>query len=215
MRLDHVSYAAVPGHLAETVQRLGAAIGTGFVDGGMHPRFGTRNFVLPLAGGTYLEVVAALDHPATARTPFGQAVKMRAELGGGWMGWVVAVDDIAPVESRLARPAVDGNRHRPDGYDLRWKQIGVNDTMADPQLPFFVQWLVPATEHPSHAANGTAPVARISRIDIAGDPARVAEWVGAPVNQLLDDIEVVWVDADDPGVAAVHIECANGTVVLD
>lgn len=215
MRLDHVSYAASSGHLADTVQRLGAAVGTGFVDGGMHPRFGTRNFVLPLAEGTYLEVVAALDHPATDRTPFGQAVKMRAELGGGWMGWVVAVDDIAPVEQRLARSAVDGNRHRPDGFDLRWKQIGVNDTMNDPQLPFFVQWLVPGEQHPSRAGNGNAPLARITRLEIAGDPARVSEWLGTPVDHLLDDIDVDWVDADDPGVVAVHIEGPHGTVRLD
>lgn len=214
MRLDHVSYAASSGQLADTVQRLGAAVGTGFLDGGRHPRFGTRNFVLPLAGNTYLEVVAALDHPATDREPFGQAVKMRAELGGGWMGWVVAVDDIAPVEERLQRPSVDGNRHRPDGFDLRWKQIGVNDTMNDPQLPFFVQWLVPADEHPSHA-NGSPCTSRIARIDIAGDPARVSEWLGTPINHLLDDIEVTWVDADEPGIVAVHVEGPHGTVRLD
>ena len=215
MRLDHVSYAASSEHLADTVQRLGAAIGTGFVDGGMHPRFGTRNFVLPLADQTYIEVVAALDRPATDRTPFGQAVKMRAELGGGWMGWVVAVDDIAPVEARLERPAVDGNRHRPDGFDLRWKQIGINDTMNDPQLPFFVQWLVPEDEHPSCNSNGQHGKARISRIDICGDPSRVSEWLGTPVSHLLDDIEVVWVDADEPGLVAVHVDGPHGTVVLD
>ena len=215
MRLDHVSYAASAEHLADTVQRLGAAVGTGFVDGGMHPRFGTRNFVLPLADHTYIEVVAALDHPATDRTPFGQAVKMRAALGGGWLGWVVSVDDIAPVEERLARRSVEGNRHRPDGYDLRWRQIGVNDTMNDPQLPFFVQWLVPADEHPSHAANGSASTARISRLDIAGDPARVSEWLGSPVTHLLDDIGVTWVDGEEPGIVAVHVEGPHGTVRLD
>jgi len=215
MRLDHVSYAASSDHLADTVQRLGAAVGTGFVDGGMHPRFGTRNFVLPLANDTYIEVVAALDHPATDRTPFGQAVKMRAELGGGWMGWVVAVQDIEPVEKRLDRAAVDGNRHRPDGYDLRWKQIGVNDTMADPQLPFFVQWMVPTEEHPSHANNSAPSTARISRIDISGDPTRVSDWLGTPVSHLLDDIEVVWVDADEAGLAAVYVEGPHGTVCLD
>jgi len=64
MRLDHVSYATEPAHLADTVQRIGAAVGGTFVDGGLHPRFGTRNFVLPLQGGCYVEVVAALDHPA-------------------------------------------------------------------------------------------------------------------------------------------------------
>src|SRR4051812_10410617 len=167
MRLDHVSYATEPAHLADTVQRLGAAVGAAFVDGGLHPRFGTRNFVLPLGGGTYVEVVAALDHPAADKEPFGQAVKQRAELGGGWMGWVVAVDDIAPVEVRLGRPAVAGNRHRPDGVDLRWRQIGINDLLDDPQLPFFVQWLCAAGDHPSAGARADL---RIERMEICGEP---------------------------------------------
>ena len=79
-----------------------------------------------------------LDHPASDKAPFGQAVRARSALGGGWLGWVVAVDDIAPVEQRLGREAVAGNRHRPDGTELRWKQIGVNGLMSDPQLPFFI-----------------------------------------------------------------------------
>ena len=50
MRLDHVSYATEPAHLADTVQRIGAAVGGTFVDGGLHPRFGTRNFGIAPAG---------------------------------------------------------------------------------------------------------------------------------------------------------------------
>ena len=66
MRLDHVSYACAPGELAEVVQRIGSELGAAFVDGGIHPSFGTRNFILPLANDVYVEVVAALDHPAAA-----------------------------------------------------------------------------------------------------------------------------------------------------
>ena len=149
MRLDHVSYAVNSNELVDTVQRLGQQLGGTFVDGGRHPRFGTRNFVLPLEEGTYIEVVAALDHPASDKALFGQAVKRRAEDGGGWMAWVVAVDDIAPIEARLGRSAVDGHRVRPDGFDLTWKQIGVADVIEDPALPYFIQWLCPADEHPS------------------------------------------------------------------
>ncbi|MFE9846538.1 VOC family protein [Streptomyces goshikiensis] len=79
----------------------------------MHPRFGTRNFILPLSGGTYVEVVTTLDHPAADRAPFGQAVARRAVEGGGWLGWVVSVDDIAPVETRLGRTSTESSFSRP------------------------------------------------------------------------------------------------------
>ena len=66
MRLDHVSYVTSHDQLADTVQRLGSRLGSTFVDGGVHPRFGTRNFTLPLHNGQYIEVVCPLDHPALA-----------------------------------------------------------------------------------------------------------------------------------------------------
>ena len=106
MRLDHLSFAAGPDGLAGTAQRIGELLGTSFVDGGVHPRFGTRNMILPLSGDTYLEIVEVLDHPASDKAPFGQAVRARSALGGGWLGWVVAVDDISLLEQRLGREAV-------------------------------------------------------------------------------------------------------------
>src|SRR5262245_41967820 len=148
MRLDHLSYAAAPDGLRATARRIGDLLGKEFADGGVHPRFGTRNMILPLADSTYLEIVEVLDHPASDKAPFGQAVRARSALGGGWLGWVVAVDDITVVEQRLGREAVDGNRHRPDGTNLMWKQIGVNGLISDPQLPFFVEWKTPAQDHP-------------------------------------------------------------------
>ena len=149
MRLDHLSYAAGPDGLAGTARRIGELLGEEFRDGGIHPRFGTRNMVLPLSQGTYLEVVEVLDHPASDKAPFGQAVRARSALGGGWLGWVVCCRRHRPGRG-ATRPRVrHGNRHRPDGVELRWRQIGVNGLQADPQLPFFVQWESPETEHPS------------------------------------------------------------------
>ena len=68
MRLDHVSYVTSHDQLADTVQRLGARLGSTFVDGGVHPRFGTRNFTMPLQNGQYIEVVCPLDHPCLLYT---------------------------------------------------------------------------------------------------------------------------------------------------
>ena len=213
MRLDHLSYAAGPEGLGATAQRLGAALGAPFRDGGMHPRFGTRNFVLPLAGGTYLEVVAALDHPAADKAPFGQAVKARCEDGGGWLAWVVAVDDIEQVEARLARSAVAGHRRRPDGIDLAWRQIGVLDLLDDPALPFFVQWQVDPALHPSAVEGAGVLAPSIERVEICGDRVKVADWLGQPLDGI--DFPVDWVQAEDPGLAAVHFATAHGTVRID
>src|SRR5690606_26995543 len=103
MRIDHISYAAGPDGLLSTAKRIGELLGEDFRVGGIHPRFGTRNMVLPLSDGTYVEIVEVLDHPASDKAPFGQAVRARSELGGGWMGWVVSVPDIATVAQRLGR----------------------------------------------------------------------------------------------------------------
>ena len=86
---------------------------------------------------------------------------------------MVSTDDISPIEKRLRREAVEGHRTRPDGTDLRWKQLGVLDTLKDAQLPFFIQWLT--TDHPS--TDGKS-VAKISKIEIAGDKSSLQAWVG-------------------------------------
>ena len=93
MRLDHVSYVASHDQISDVVNRIGSQIGTAFVDGGIHPKFGTRNFTAPLLNGQYIEIVCPLDHPATDATPFGQAVKKKADAGGGWLTWVFSSND--------------------------------------------------------------------------------------------------------------------------
>jgi hypothetical protein len=134
--------------------------------------------------------------------------------GGGWLGWVVAVDDIVEAETRLGRYSVQGNRHRPDGVELRWRQLGVMGLQADPQLPFFVQWQSPLDQHPS--AGGSDAV-RLGTLEIAGDPARVGDWLGSPVDDPvegpLDDVQVEWVAPDGaPGVVAVQFRTRRGVV---
>ena len=211
MRLDHISYACTSNELADVVQRIGSDLGATFVDGGRHPSFGTRNFILPLAGGAYVEVVSALDHPAAAKAPFGRAVQSRADAGGGWLGWAVAVDDLSPIEQRLGRQGSQGHRIRPDGTELRGKQIGILELMEDPQLPFFVQWECTAAEHPS-AAGG--PVA-IGKVELAGDPEVIRAWLGEPTASPLDEVAVEWLDADEAGVLAVWFSTVNGLVRID
>jgi len=215
MRLDHVSYVTSHDQLADTVQRLGSRLGSTFVDGGVHPRFGTRNFTLPLQNGHYIEVVCPLDHPASDASAFGKAVSRRAAEGGGWLTWVVAVDDVSTIETRLGRQAIDGHRTKPDGTDIRWKQIGVLGTLEDRQLPFFIEWI--KNHHPS--TDGKA-VATIVKIEIAGDEETISNWLGSDTAQALGaNVEVMWLTPADNegenGIVAVHLSTPSGVVRLD
>jgi hypothetical protein len=196
------------------VQRLGSRIGGTFVDGGIHPRFGTRNFTCPLKNGQYVEVVCPVDHPATEQTPWGKAVSKKANEGGGWFTWVFSTEDISPIEEKFGRKAVEGHRMRPNGSDLKWKQIGVMEIMDAREFPFFIQWL--SVDHPSQ--DGTA-LSEIKGIDIADSSQLANSWFKHEILASLGDVSIEWVEPskydNQSGIVAVHISTATGIVVID
>jgi len=186
MRLDHVSYVASHEQISDVVNRIGSQIGTAFVDGGIHPKFGTRNFTAPLLNGQYIEIVCALDHPATETTPFGRAVKKKSEEGGGWLTWVFNTNSLKEIEKRIGRNFVEGNRRKPDGTNLLWKQLGVLATLEKSELPFFVEWI--SKEHPSLDGK---PTASISKITLFGDTKILSDWINGDVKNHLGNIELI------------------------
>lgn len=208
-----MSYACGPDGLLPTAERISESLGLEFVKGGVHPRFGTRNVIFPLKNEQFLEVVEVLNHPASDKAPFGQAVRARSELGGGWMGWCVSLDDLGSAEERLGRKSVPGNRKFPDGRELTWQQIGIKGLIADPQVPYLLRW-DDGTEalHPSRALD---PVGSISEITIAGSQERVLEWLGQPENVNLGGVTTTYQAPNGtPGILSVTFETAKGTVVL-
>ena len=214
MRLDHISYAASHDQISDVVNRIGSQIGTAFIDGGIHPKFGTRNFTAPLLNSQYLEVVCPLDHPATDATSFGQAVKKKAEAGGGWLTWVFSSNELFKVEEKFGRKAADGYRTRPDGSELKWKQIGVNEIIGSGELPFFIQWLT--DNHPSRDGNS---VAKITKIVIADDEKLADSWFQDEIQSGLKDIEIDWVKPEanhgDKGILAVWLSSPSGQILID
>jgi len=212
MRLDHVSYVASHDQISDVVNRIGSQIGTAFVDGGIHPKFGTRNFTAPLLNGQYIEVVCPLDHPATDVTPFGNAVKKKADASGGWLTWVFSSSDISKIELKFGRNSADGSRTRPDGSELKWKQIGVKDIMSSGELPFFIQWLT--DKHPSQDGNS---ITKIAKIIIADDEQLADSWFQHEIKSGLHDVEIEWVKPElndyDKGIVAVEFN-VNGKIVV-
>jgi hypothetical protein len=214
MRLDHVSYVTSHDQLADTVQRLGSRLGSTFVDGGMHPRFGTRNFTVALKNDQYIEVVCPLDHPATEQTPWGKAVSKKAKEGGGWFTWVFSTEDIAPIEVKFGRKSINGHRMRPVGSDLQWKQIGVKEIAEAREFPFFIQWLT--SDHPSQDG---VPIAEIEKIVIADKDKLSDSWFKEEIFSGLGKISIEWVNPSlsdsQSGILEVHISTPNGIVILD
>ena len=212
MRLDHVSYVASHDQISDVVNRIGSQIGTAFVDGGMHPKFGTRNFTAPLLNGQYIEVVCPMDHPATDSTPFGRAVKKKAEEGGGWMTWVLATDNISKVEESLGRKAVDGQRKKPNGSILQWKQLGVLDILEDSQQPFYIEWV--SKEHPS--SDGIAH-ANLSELFIVGEKDAILKSLNEFKEVVLKNTKFNFVKSEfeSSGIKEISFDFKGNKVVID
>ena len=196
------------------MQRIGARLGAGFTDGGMHPSFGTRNFVLPLAAGCYLEVVAALDHPAADRAPFGRAVAARTRR-----------------RRRLAGLGRARRRHRDrrgSGCTARRRR----GTVAAPTASTCAGARSASTTSPRtrscrsscsgrattqhHPAAGGSAIG-LRRLEIAGDEPTVDAYLGTPTRQPLDGVEVEWLSPFDgeTGVVAAVFDTPHGEVRID
>jgi len=212
MRLDHVSYAASHDQISDVVNRIGSQIGTAFIDGGVHPKFGTRNFTAPLLNGQYIEVVCPMDHPATDSTPFGRSVKKKVSEGGGWLSWVISSPNLEAQEKELGRKAVEGKRKKPDGTELSWKQLGVLSTLEDASHPFYVEWI--SQNHPSQDG---IPVATISKLNITSNNQKM---LNSPEIELIEknsELSISWTETDkndQTGIISVEFKIGSKIVCL-
>ena len=212
MRLDHISYAASHEQISDVVNRIGSQIGTAFIDGGVHPKFGTRNFTAPLLNNQYIEVVCPMDHPATDSTPFGRSVKKKVIEGGGWLSWVISSTNIEVFEKELGRKAVDGKRKKPDGTELSWKQLGVLTTLEDASHPFYVEWI--SRNHPSQDG---VPVATISKLNIVSNKPKM---LNSPEIELIEKnsgFNISWMEGeknDQTGIIGVEFKIGSKIVCV-
>ena len=116
-----------------------------------------------------------------------------AVTNGGWRTQAVSIDAVSKIEARLGRQAVGGNRTKPDGHDLSWKQIGLLGTLGDQQPPFFIE-----QNSPDHSSSDGKAIAEIFKGEIVGDEKRVTDWFGNDLATVPGgDVEVVWLSLTD------------------
>jgi hypothetical protein len=121
--------------------------------GGVHPGFGTRNALLSLGRGRYLEVIA----PDTAQSEYRFRVDVRSLARPQLVTWAAATPDADGVARRARAAGLEvtgpdaGSRARPDGVVLRWKIVSVKNDLGGADIapiPFFIEWDV-HSPHPS------------------------------------------------------------------
>lgn len=141
--LDHI-VVATP-HLDRTVTSFETATGVRAKPGGIHPRFGTRNFLVALGSSAYLQIVGVdvdLVEPEAdisfwgLDTIYAPTVRTFAvhsvDPEGALLRAVAAGIDLGPLEL--------GARRSPKGDLLTWRLT--RPLTADPTgvLPFLMDW---------------------------------------------------------------------------
>lgn len=123
------------------------------VRGGSHPGVGTQNALISLGGRQYLEIIA----PDPVQTAYTFPIDVRTLTEPRLITWAAVTDDITAVVNNARKAGHhilgprDGSRTRPDGKVLKWKMLGVVNTLGlqgvEP-IPFFIEWAADSV-HPS------------------------------------------------------------------
>jgi Glyoxalase-like domain len=202
LELDHVVIAAAD--LETAAQDLETQLGLASVEGGRHPDLGTANRIVPL-GETYLELIAIVDAAKAEQSVPGRWVA--SAHSGRPLGWAVRTRDLDNVARRLDLPVSAGSRATPDGEVLRWRSAGLEQSVAEPTLPFFIEWDT-GTPFPGRARmpHPAGPV-ELARLKLEGDRQRLAAWLG-------DHHLPITVQEGKPSLAGVVLTSPAGEIVL-
>jgi hypothetical protein len=206
LRFDHVIVAS--GDVEATAKSLRSAHGLTSLPGGRHRGHGTGNHIVPL-GHDYIEIMGVVDQDEARTSQLGRWVQAQSDGGDSLGALCLRVADIGEVCGRLGLEPLPMSRVRADGSLLSWDLAGLDQALEEPPLPFFISWHGPAELHPGRmeAEHDVSPQG-ISWVHLAGDPDRLAAWLGP------HDLDIR-IDEGPPGVRAVGIATAKGEIVLE
>jgi hypothetical protein len=154
--LDHIVYGTPD--LDAGIRKIENILGVRVTPGGQHHGRGTRNALVSLGPGRYLEIIGPdpdQPKPAAPRT-FGIDDLKEPRL----VAWAARSSDVDQQASEASRQgialgdATAGSRRRPDGLLLTWRFTPPQAAMAiaGGVVPFFIDW--GKTPHPSESSAG-------------------------------------------------------------
>lgn len=169
--IDHLLYAT--SNLQRGMDEIEALLGVRPVPGGNHPQYGTKNALLSLGTGIYLEVIARdPDLPAPDR---GALFDIPEAQDSRLVAWVYRVTEIQESADALKNAGIvlgtvdSGQRAKPDGSVVRWEMTDPYTRPLNGAVPFLIDW--GDTPHPSTAV---PPAGRLVQLAVAHpDPEAV------------------------------------------
>jgi hypothetical protein len=193
--------------LAEGMAEIGRLFGTEPVAGGAHPGLGTRNALLGLSDGRYLEIIA----PDPEQPQNGGFAATLADLTHpALITWALRSPDLAGVARQLSamhletRGPVATRRTTPEGVELAWELLFARGHDFGALMPFFIDW--GDAPHPADELHAAGTLEAIT----------VESPHAGALRRLLGNVDVPLVvrEAAEPALHAT-IVTAHGDIVLE
>jgi len=163
--IDHVLIAVED---LEKAMDLYRRLGFQVLLGGEHPQVGTHNALVPLADGSYLELIAVKKLELAQGFPFGKQVLGALAGQNRLAGFVLETTDyngdVQAIRERgleIAK-APPGGRVRPDGQQVSWRTAHPENS----QLPFLIQDLSPRTLRVPPPEEGLGCSAKVGWVEV-------------------------------------------------
>ena len=153
----------------EAAMRRFEALGFEVTRGGAHPAWGTENALIPLADGSYLELLAARDPALASRHRLWQRPDGTMRAPGTYGGYALGTDDVERDVLGIRARGLDltepqaGARQRPDGQMVRWRLA----FSARPHLPFLIEDETPRPLRIAPPAHGLGLHAGMDEVVVA------------------------------------------------
>ena len=169
--LDHLVLATPD--LESTVDWVSQALGVRPGPGGQHLGVGTRNFLLGLGPGRYLEIMGPdSDQPEPPRPrPFGIDGLDRPTLAA-WVARSAALEELTAGAARHGYdlgPIEEMSRTTPEGRVLRWR-LTRRHPAGVTVVPLVIDW--GDTEHPSATAPAGVSLVSFRAVHPEPDPVK-------------------------------------------
>lgn len=206
MNVDHVTFVVPDGEAFAAM--LLSQHGLASFAGGYLPHLGARSFSSPVEPPSYVEWLQIDDPSIAAGSETGRRALSVLERGGGLAAWTVRVDDIEAASRRVGIDVFSGSTTVVSGAVRRWwtvtrdLDLPVLIAYDDPDGSRLGRWQA-AYEGIGH----TCAPGGFTRIEVGGSREELDAWLGP------HDLPVTFVDGP-PGLRAVHLSTANGTVLL-